>query len=176
MTRRYSSKRQIIAPKHARRVRPNMPHYGVLPDQVAGMLEWDWVEGQMASARNYWIATANADGSPHCAPVWGIWFEGEFIFGTDKRSVKARNIQRDNRAIVHLESGDDTLIMHGILVHAQLSPDLQERMGQAYVEKYHLDPQMGETDNPFFRLLPRKVMAWLESDYPATATCWHFDD
>ncbi len=166
----------MIAPKQARRLRPNMPHYGILPGQLDSMLEWDWVEGQMAAARNYWVATSNADGSPHCAPVWGVWFEGAFTFGTDKQSVKARNIQRDNRAIVHLESGDETLIIQGKLIATQMSPELQKRMGAAYIEKYQLDPQIGETDNPFFRLLPRKVMAWLESDYPATATCWLFDE
>lgn len=33
------------APAGARRIRPNMPNYGVLPEQLDGMLSWDWVEG-----------------------------------------------------------------------------------------------------------------------------------
>ena len=37
------------APAGARRIRPNMPNYGVLPEQVDGMLSWDWVVGQIGA-------------------------------------------------------------------------------------------------------------------------------
>lgn len=43
----------MIAPSKARRVRPNMPRYGVMPDKVDAMLTWDWVERQMTDARSY---------------------------------------------------------------------------------------------------------------------------
>ena len=165
----------MTAPSGARRVRPNMPHYGIMPDQLESLLDWAWVERQMTSARNYWVATVCADGSPHCVPVWGIWFEGAFFFGTDPKSVKARNIQRDNRGVIHLESGDDSVIFHGKLLETQIPASMQARMTKAYVDKYALDPQLDETGSIFYRLQPRKVMAWLESDYPATATYWLFD-
>ena len=153
-----------------------MPHYGVMPEQVEGMLEWAWVERQMQVARNYWVCTTSADGSPHCAPVWGIWFEGAFFFGTDRHSRKAANIRRDRRVLVHLESGDETVIFHGSLVEAQIPTSMQARMTKAYIDKYELDPQLDETGSQFYRLQPRKVMAWLESDYPASATYWLLDE
>ena len=165
----------MIAPIGARRARPNMPHYGITPDQLNSMLDWAWVERQMTSARNYWVATVRADGSPHSVPVWGIWFEGAFTFGTDPKSVKACNIQRDNRVVIHTESGDDALIFHGRLAEAQITAAMREPMTKAYIDKYNLDPQLGETASIVYRLLPRKVMAWLECDYPATATSWLFD-
>ena len=164
------------APPGVLRVRPNMPHYGVMPEQVDGMLEWAWVEREMEAARNYWLCTANADGSPHAAPVWGIWFDGAFIFGTDKQSRKAANIARGSRGLIHLESSDDTVIFHGKLVEARIAAAQKERMTQAYIDKYELDPQPDETGSQFYRLLPRKVMAWLEKDYPASATYWLFDE
>ncbi len=165
----------MIQPKNARRIRPDMPHYGVMPDQKDGMLTWDWVDRQMTQSRNYWIATTQPDGRPHVVPIWGAWVEGSFYFGTDKLSVKARNIRRDNRVVIHLESGDDTVILEGRLVKAQVSAELQKQIDDAFVQKYELDPELDEDGALVYCLLPRKVMAWLESDYPATVTYWLFD-
>ncbi len=165
----------MIQPRGARRVRPNMPHYGVMPNEVDAMLTWDWVDRQMREARNYWLCSVCGDGRPHSVPVWGVWVEGDLYFGTDKNSVKARNIARDNRVVMHLDSGDETVIVEGQLVKAQVADPLLKKIGERYVEKYVLDPELEETDDLLFRLIPKKVMAWLERDYPATATYWLFD-
>ena len=166
----------MVEPKNARRIRPNMPHYGVLPAATDGMLTWDWVEHQMTEARNYWVCTVRADGPPHCVPVWGAWISGCFFFGTDTNSVKAANIRRDNRVVIHLESGDDTVIFEGALVEANPSTALQETLGTTFVSKYGFDPELDGSDVLMYRIVPNKVMAWLESDYPATATYWLFDE
>ena len=165
----------MIEPANARRVRPNMPHYGVMPDQVEGMLTWDWVDRQMHAARNYWVCTVCADGRPHSVPVWGAWVDGVVYFGTDRQAVKARNIARDGRIVLHLGSGDETVIFEGRAVEAQVTELQLKRISERYVEKYELDPQLAETDDLLLRVVPIKVMAWLEKDYPATATFWLFD-
>ena len=108
-------------------------------------------------------------------PVWGVWVAGNLYFGTDKTSVKARNIGRDQRVVIHLESGDDTVIFEGELVLADAPKSLQDEIDAEYMRKYELDPAMDDTGVLQFQLVPRKVMAWLESDYPATATYWLFD-
>lgn len=166
----------MIQPKNARRVRPNLPSYGVMPDQTAGMLAWDWVEGQMRRARNYWVCSVCADGRPHSAPVWGVWMDGALYFGTDKNSVKARNIALDKRVVIHLDSGDDVVIFEGALVEAQVTESQLKKITELYIEKYALDPELEDSGDLLLRLLPKKVMAWLESDYPATASSWLFDD
>ena len=166
----------MIQPKNARRARPDMPRYGVMPDETAGMLTWDWVERQMIEARNYWIVTTRPDGRPHAAPVWGAWVDDTLYFGSDEQSVKARNIRRDNRAVVHLESGDDTVIFEGLLVEAIVSAEIQEAINNIYIKKYELHPQLEEDEaSLLYRLVPHKVMAWREKDFPASATYWHFD-
>ena len=166
----------MIQPLNARRVRPNMPHYGVMPDQVDAMLSWDWVDERMHEARNYWVCSVCADGRPHSVPVWGAWVDGVLYFGTDRQAVKARNIARDSRVVLHLDSGDETVIFEGRAAEAQVSAEQMQRIGERYVEKYELDPELAETDSLLLSLTPRKVMAWLEMDYPATATYWLFDD
>ena len=165
----------MIQPTKARRVRPNMPNYGVMPDDVDAMLTWDWVDQQMHSAHNYWVCSVCADGRPHSVPVWGAWFKDNLYFGTDKNSVKARNIARDNRVVVHLDSGDETVIFEGRVVEAKVSGALLKKITARYVEKYVLDPELEDSGDMLLRLLPEKVMAWLERDYPATATYWLFD-
>lgn len=165
----------MIQPENARRARPNMPNYGVMPDAVDAMLAWDWVDQQMHEARNYWVCSVCGDGRPHSVPVWGAWVAGGLYFGTDKNSVKALNIARDNRVVVHLGSGDETVIFEGAAVEAQVSASMLKTISERYVEKYALDPELEETDDLLLRLIPKKVMAWLERDYPATATYWLFD-
>ncbi len=166
----------MIQPAEARRVRPNMPHYGVMPDQVEAMLTWDWVDRQMRAARNYWICSVRSDGRPHSVPVWGAWVDGLLYFGTDRQAVKVRNIARDSRVVVHLDSGDETVIVEGRAKIAQVPAAQLQRISQCYIEKYELDPDLAESDNLLLCLIPSKVMAWLEKDYPATATYWLFDD
>ena len=94
---------------------------------------------------------------------------------TDQNSVKARNISRNNRVVVHLESGDETVILEGTLSVAQPSDALEAEIARVYIDKYTLDPELAETDVVQYRLDPNKVMAWLERDFPATATYWLFD-
>lgn len=166
----------MTAPAKARRLRPNMPHYGVLPNPTAAMLTWDWVEAQMQQARNYWICTTRPSGSPHAVPVWGVWVESRFFFGTEPRAVKTRNIQHNPQAVVHLESGDHTLIFEGILLEsspAAESSALNAAIDRAYRQKYDFSP---EGAGLRYRLVPQKVLAWLEADFPNTATCWLFED
>lgn len=152
-----------------------MPHYGIDPEQTERMLSWDWVERQMTEARSYWVSSTRADGRPHAVPIWGVWIEGYFYFGSDRNSVKAENISRDNRVVIHLESGDETVIFEGKLVKAQAPEPIQKAIDAAYSEKYGFDPELGEADALTYQLIPRKVMAWLERDYPTTATYWLFD-
>lgn len=165
----------MLSPPGARRVRPNMAHYGVAADATAGMLGWDWVETQMQAARNYWVCSVRADGRPHAAPVWGAWYNRALYFGTDENSVKAANIARDPRVVIHLDSGDDVVIFEGELTTAKLSAESAATLDALYTDKYGLSPELETSDSLVFQLLPRKVFAWQEKDFPSTATCWLFD-
>ena len=138
------------------------PQYGFEP------IRWSWVVERLTSARNYWIATTRADGSPHLSPVWGVWYDNTFHFFTDEDSLKARNMRRDPRAVVHLESGDEVVIMEGTLQSIAATSDLVS----AYESKYGI-PLGGEPEG-LYRLKLAKALAWLESDFPKTATRWLF--
>ena len=150
--------------------RPQMPAgYGVGDPQYGfEPVEWSWVVERMSDARNYWIATTRADGSPHLSPVWGVWHDDAFHFFTDEDSLKARNIRRDPRAVAHLESGDEVVVMEGMLEPVAATPDIVA----AYESKYGIS--LGDEPEGLYRLNHVKVLAWLESDFPKTATRWLF--
>jgi hypothetical protein len=141
-------------------------------------ITWDWVTGQLAKSRNYWIATTRKDGRPHVAPVWGLWLKGQVMFSTDSTSLKARNAARNPACTVHLESGDDVVILEGRLEQVT-APSLLKQFVDAYDAKYGIRPEVGPEagpgGGPVFALRHRTVLAWIEKDFPSTATRWEFE-
>lgn len=173
-----------IAP--VRTERPDLASgYGV-PSDPDGTLDWSWAVERLEAARNYWVASTRRDGAPHVVPVWGAWVDGAVWFGTDPDSVKARNLATDPRVVVHLESGDETVILRGeveeVAVGA-LGADLAGRIDDAYAAKY----RDGETGEPFrltagappdtvvLRVRPRVALGWLETDFARSPTRWRFE-
>ena len=142
------------------------PGYGI-SEEAEGMLPWSWAAERLEASRNYWIVTAAADGRPHAAPVWGLWLDDALLFGTSPDSRKGRNLARDPRVVIHLESGDEVVILEGEVDRARVD----DRTADAYDAKYGLRPPGEE----LLRLRPRIAFAWLERDYPKTATRFAFD-
>ena len=155
--------------------RPSMPGgYGLAdPQYEFTPLSWDWVADRMSKARSYWVATSRRDGSPHVIPVWGVWVEDAFYFFTDRASLKSRNVERDPRAVVHLESGDEVVVLEGRL-DSTTEPGVFGPVAAAYKLKYDVDVAPSEDGTVMYQLTHEKVLAWDEGDFPGTATRWAF--
>lgn len=155
-------------PKHSR---PFMPGYGIMPaTEGAGLLPWSFVEERMEKVRNYWISTVKADNRPHVAPVWGLWHEGNFYFSTGADSQKGRNLAANPGVVVHLESGDEAVILEGEVERVEDQAHLKA-LDKAYKKKYDvgmLGPGL------IFHLRIQRAFAWRESDFPQSATRWVF--
>lgn len=149
--------------------RPHIPEsYGVSRD-TAGLVLWTDVADRLAASRNYWIATVRADGRPHARPVWGVVVAGRIVFGTDPASVTGRNVAAGSRVAVHLESGDEVVIVEGEVT--SLPDDEIAAVGSAYRNKYGVDVVGGEAEAVYLvAVRPRRVFAWSEAEFPATAT------
>jgi pyridoxine/pyridoxamine 5'-phosphate oxidase len=150
--------------------RPHFPSgYGI--SKVAeGCLDWDWATERLFTARSYWICTAREDGSPHAAPVWGLWLDNAVVFATSPQSRKGRNLARDTRVAIHLESGDEVVILEGQVERMELN----DRVADAYEAKYDFRPDVTGGSDGWYRLHPAVAYAWLEADYPNTATRFAF--
>ena len=153
---------------------PRMPAgYGAPPDGSGGaLIPWSWAVERLEGAHNYWICTTREDGRPHAVPVWGLWLEEAFWFSTGRTSAKGRNLARNPAIVVHLESGDETVILEGDVEEA--AGDL-ERYADAYEAKYAYRPSTVDETNVTYVLRPRAAQTWTESGFPRDATRWVFE-
>ncbi|MBI3961965.1 MAG: pyridoxamine 5'-phosphate oxidase family protein [Deinococcus sp.] len=127
----------------------------------------------MSQARNYWIGTAWPDGRPHAMSVWGLWLNEAFYFQTSRGSRKARNLADNPHLVVHLESGDDVVILEGVAEEIT-NPLLLSQFADAYQAKYQFRPDPSDASAVVYTLQPRVAFAWLETDFPGGATRWRF--
>ena len=136
------------------------------------MLSWDYVVERMSAARNYWVATMRPDGRPHLTPVWGVWVDGTFYFGSGPQTRKVRNLSENPHVAVHPES-DDVVILEGVAeVVTDPDPALAELVSAASTAKYGMGSHGIEGS---YAVRPRIVFAWTGGGFPNTATRWVFD-
>lgn len=146
--------------------------YGI-STEAEGQLDFDWAVQRLTTSRNYWICTTRADGRPHAMPVWGLWLNDAVWFSTDPQSYKARNLAARPDVVVHLESGDEMVLIEGRATWV-LAPDLPAGFVPAYAEKYGHELDTSNPDFGFYRVTPAKVLAWREKDFPTSATRFLF--
>ena len=146
--------------------RPFIEGYGI-PTHREGLLSWEYVVERMKTARNYWIATTRPDGRPHARPVWGVWVEGTLHFGGGPNTRWARNLAANPHVVVHLESGDEVVIVEGAVTQIAEAENMRH-IDAAYLAKYDM-----EHGPPVWRLQPTLAFAWTE--FPTTTTRWQFE-
>lgn len=148
--------------------------YGIwAADEGAGLLEWEWATQRLERAHNYWVATASVAGRPHAAPVWGLWHDGVFFFSTARGSRKGQNLAANPFALVHLESGDEVVILEGSVEEVTARKEL-DVLAAAYGQKYTLEITFEDAGSVVYALAPKRAFAWRESDYPESATRYTF--
>ncbi len=170
------SERRRRAPEPSR---PNIP-YGLLgPGEGMGLLPWRRVSEKMQSAHIYWVATTCPDGRPHATPVWGVWLDETFYFSNGRDTRTGHNLAANPAIAVHLESGEDAVILEGVAQEVT-EPSLIARVNGIYRPKYQWD----EPVRPLYALRPRVAFAWLcrgggpasANDYTGSATRWPFQN
>jgi hypothetical protein len=151
--------------------RPYIGHeeYGI-PKTMKGTLPWSHVVERLEKAKNYWIGTVGRDGSPHTRPTWGVWVDDTLYFGGGPNTRWSRNLAENPNVTVHLESGDDVVILEGRVGRITDPNDPQvTRVDDAYEAKYKMRHGV-----PFWVLKPSKALAW--SEFPKNTTRWTFED
>jgi hypothetical protein len=150
---------------------PRMPAlYGMKPRKE--YLPWSHARERLTGSRNYWICTVRPDGRPHSIPVWGFWLDDALYFGTARATRKARNLARNPALSVHLESGDDVIIVEGTAVEVS-DQAILKKIDAACRTKYTM-PLMIIPESVLYCVRPHVVLAWKESDFPGTGTRWEF--
>jgi PPOX class probable F420-dependent enzyme len=140
-------------------------------------LAWPEVAVRLAAARNYWMCTSMPSGAPHAAPVWGVVIGGTLYLYSERRTVKARNLAADPRVVVHLESGEDVVIVRGTAQDVG-TPGQVPEVAAALSAKYtgEEDRQYLPDADPAFDVVyairPRSAMMWRLADYEGSQRRW----
>ena len=97
------------------------------------------------SAHTGKLATVRADGRPHVAPIWFVLDGESLLFTTWHTSVKARNMERDNRVAICVD--DETPPFAYVIVEgtAELTDDLDEvRYWATRIAARYMGPELAE--------------------------------
>jgi hypothetical protein len=137
--------------------RPNIPYGLRAPDEGLGLLPWSRVSERMRNAYVYWVATATPDNRPHVIPVWGVCIDDIFYFSNGTNTRTGRNLAANASVVVHLESGEDVVIIEGV-VEPVADAALIGRINDAYAPKYLWRERMEEG---WYALRPETAFAWL---------------
>ncbi len=151
-----------------------MPGYG-LPETPPEPAKADWAQAQeqLTAARNYWISTSGADSRPHAMPVWGIWLDGALLFSTGRASRKGRDLAANPQVVAHLESGDDVVLLEGV-VEEVIDTETLARFVELYDAKYAVRPDAADPENVTYGLRPLTAFTWQEAYFVESAARWRF--
>jgi hypothetical protein len=148
-----------------------------MAEREQGEPSWSEVARRLARAHSYWLGTTNPDGSPHATPVWGVVVGDGFYFYSERSTVKARNLARDGRAVVHLESSEEVTIVHGRFDDVGRptgTPEVVEALDDKYDQPDELKylPSADGSFDVLYLLRPQRALTWCLSDYEHTQGRW----
>ena len=162
-------------------------------------LEWAPVEARLGQditmapgtggpdRHSAWLATIDADGSPHVTGIGAQWVDGAFWFETGEATRKGRNLARDPRCTLSLATKEFDLVVEGE-AHVIDDPATVARLAHEWAEggwPCRVDesgtaltaefsaPSAGPPPWRVYRLTASKASA-LSTVEPGGATTWTF--
>lgn len=125
--------------------RPQFPKGYV--DHPVSQVTWEYVEKRLSEARNYWMCSVRPDGRPHAVPRWGVFIDDKVYYDGSSETRHALNLRKNPHVTLHLESGDEAVILEGTAGPAgRPAPELAGRIAQAYRNKYARSGYAPEAD------------------------------
>ena len=142
-----------------------MPAHPLTPEELQDLLM------STNPARTGTLATVRPDGRPHVVPVWFAVDEsdGSLVFNTGTKSVKGRNLARQGRAAICVQTTDPPYTFATIEGRVELSEDPAElltwatRIGARYMGEdrgEEFGKRNGVPGEYVVRIYPDKVTGW----------------
>jgi nitroimidazol reductase NimA-like FMN-containing flavoprotein (pyridoxamine 5'-phosphate oxidase superfamily) len=143
--------------------RPKFPKGYV--DHPTSEVSWEHVEERLSDSLNYWLCSVYPNGRPHAVPRWGAWLDGCLYYDGSAETRHARNLEQNPNVTLHLESGNDVVILEGISKPvSRPDPAFARRLSQIYRKKYESEgyaPKPTQWDEGgLYVFTPRQCLAW----------------
>jgi PPOX class probable F420-dependent enzyme len=94
----------------------------------------------LAAERVVTVATTGRDGWPHLMPLWYVLRDGECWAWTYAKSQKVRNLERDARCTLQVETGDTYDQLRGVMLKCAAAihrePDVVAGVGTELAARY----------------------------------------
>jgi hypothetical protein len=103
--------------------------------------------------------------------------DDQFYIYSERHTAKARHLAKDPRVVVHLESAEQVVIVHGRMIDMGRPLDVPEVVIALGV-KYNApddEPYLPSNDDAFdvlYLLQPERALLWKLSDYDASQRRW----
>jgi len=156
---------------------PDAEEYGphVEGDESVRPEPWEACVARLETSEHYWLATTRRDGRPHAVPVGAVWAQDRLWFNTSRETLIARTLVNEPRAVVHLESAEDVLIVEGVATLLEPT-DVPVDVFVAYTDKYGGEWDREDLDARWLwcALDPRSAMTWSSADIRNTAIRYDF--
>jgi hypothetical protein len=111
-------------------------------------------------------------------PAWAAWVDGALYFDGSPETRRGRNLAANPNIVVHLESGDEVVIVEGEAVYqGKPTPDIAEQLVAALAAKY--SPTYTPTPDTWdqgglWRVRAKVAFGW--TSFPGNVTRWQFPD
>jgi len=116
------------------------------------------------------FATVDSNNAPHVVPVFFTYDEGKVYIQTGRKSVKVRNLLRNNNVAMAVYRGEEAVIIRG---KARIIDDEKEfiKRTQEHINKYRLKLDEQSRDSvgiPLFdtnvrsviEVIPKRIIFW----------------
>lgn len=103
--------------------------------------------------------------------------EDRFYVYSERKTAKAKKLAHDSRAVVHLESAEDVVIVHGRLEDVGRpgdAPGIVDALGAKYDapgDDQYL-PSSDEAFDVLYLFRPERALLWSLADYENTQQRW----
>lgn len=86
------------------------------------------------------LSSHNEDGTIHMAPIYYLYENGEFLFGTQELSRKVKNIHRDNQVTILIDTYEP--ILQAVLAYGEAVLDYEDVVSKRVkiLERYYESP------------------------------------
>ncbi|MFF0792400.1 pyridoxamine 5'-phosphate oxidase family protein [Streptomyces spiralis] len=118
---------------------------------------------RLESDVDLWVATAGDGRGVHLIPLSYLWEGTAIVVSTPRDSVTGRNLLADGRVRLGLGPTRDVVIVDGDAEPVDVS-ELGAGTGDAFAAKTGFDPRKLDEPYQYFRIRPRRIQAWRESN------------